>query len=221
MSELHGSLKLTPETLEAIAQRAAELVLNDLNGIRTERYLNVVEAARLLSLSERKVREWARMGLMPHSRVDHGRKDPELVFAQAEIEAWYREKFDRSELRVSYDANAQKRRRQEMRERLRVLAQVGDPEAQGFVYFARSRLGGDLIKIGYSTNVEKRMESIFGDPLMVVPGGRELEKELHELFSYCRQEGEWFAPDPEILAYIATHRAALAAAANGNTPESG
>jgi hypothetical protein len=38
--------------------------------------------------------------------------------------------------------------------------------------------------------------------LAVVPGGREVEQELHARFSHLRRRGEWFDRAPELLAEI-------------------
>lgn len=73
------------------------------------------------------------------------------------------------------------------------------------VYFVRS---GDLVKIGHSLNVTKRLSALqIGSPVPlelwhVVKGQRSLEKELHERFSADRAHGEWFRVSPAITEYV-------------------
>ena len=72
------------------------------------------------------------------------------------------------------------------------------PENQaqtGWIYVIRSNVGG-LVKIGITTNVERRMSEL--DPaeivcLKEVLNPRGIEKELHETYSHCRLSGtEYF-----------------------------
>jgi hypothetical protein len=73
------------------------------------------------------------------------------------------------------------------------------------VYFAQSVNGGP-IKIGISVDPLKRVRSIpYHDELILLatlPGGRKLEKKLHNRFSACRLQGEWFEPSHDILDFI-------------------
>jgi hypothetical protein len=65
----------------------------------------------------------------------------------------------------------------------------------GHVYFAKA---GDRIKIGFSTNVEKRLRALgTGSPqaiqlLGVMPGSKRLERTIHEDLKAHRQHREWF-----------------------------
>ena len=62
----------------------------------------------------------------------------------------------------------------------RILA--GQPHTP-VVYFARM---GEYVKIGTSTNLRKRMSSLYipmEDVLAVVPGGKEVEDAYHERFA--------------------------------------
>ena len=76
-------------------------------------------------------------------------------------------------------------------------------------YFLRAGLDGP-IKIGFTSNLRHRLTSIETSSseeifiLSVIDGARELEQELHRRFWPHRVRGEWFAPVPELLAYIAT-----------------
>ena len=77
---------------------------------------------------------------------------------------------------------------------------------KGEVYFAAMSTGD--IKIGFSTDVAKRMGQLF----YTVPGGVTLlasflstpdaEAWCHRKFATLRVSGEWFRPDPELLEFI-------------------
>jgi hypothetical protein len=77
------------------------------------------------------------------------------------------------------------------------------------VYFMEN-VGSGLIKIGISGDVKKRkraLEQAVGQRLTIlaeVPGGRELERVLHQSFSDLRQMGEWFTDSPRLREFIAT-----------------
>jgi hypothetical protein len=77
-----------------------------------------------------------------------------------------------------------------------------------WVYFIKRSNG--LIKIGYSTNVDSRFRSLqnqAGERMQLLgkaPGGRVLEKELHDLFKDLREIGEWFRTSPRLERYIDT-----------------
>lgn len=78
---------------------------------------------------------------------------------------------------------------------------VTSVDAHGMVYFARV---GELIKIGWSTDVEHRMYALGADALLhAQPGTKHDEKALHAMFNHLLVKGrEWFRPDPELLNYI-------------------
>jgi len=80
----------------------------------------------------------------------------------------------------------------------------------GFVYFIKNKQLS-LIKIGYSKNPTKRIRDIENmsgcdiDVLLLIPCVlyKELEKELHDLFSNDRHRiGEWFNPSNKIKDFI-------------------
>lgn len=74
------------------------------------------------------------------------------------------------------------------------------PVDTSVVYFARF---GELIKIGFTTNLQTRMASVQPDEvLLTLPGGRPHERALHEVFKQHRVRGEWFRSCPEILDFI-------------------
>jgi len=78
---------------------------------------------------------------------------------------------------------------------------------KNFVYFIQAAQLG-LIKIGFSSNVPKRLLSLkTGCPddlviLKIIPGGQEIERILHKKFADIRVKGEWFSPTKELMAFI-------------------
>lgn len=85
---------------------------------------------------------------------------------------------------------------------------VDDPFAGGpLCYFIGAAHGP--VKIGFSTNPDKRMEGFqLCSPytlsvLATVPGGIIAEREYHKRFAGFRLHGEWFERCPEIEAEIA------------------
>lgn len=74
------------------------------------------------------------------------------------------------------------------------------------VYFAAC---GERVKIGWSTKVSTRIAQLqTGSPdpirlLATTPGGRKLERQLHERFAAARVAGEWFDLTPELRELIA------------------
>jgi hypothetical protein len=71
----------------------------------------------------------------------------------------------------------------------------------GHVYFAKA---GDRIKIGFSTNVERRLRALgTGSPqviqlLGVMPGSKRLERTIHDDLKAHRQHREWFTDCPAV-----------------------
>lgn len=65
----------------------------------------------------------------------------------------------------------------------------------GYVYFIRS---DGLVKIGFSTDVAKRLNNIRvgcptgGKLVAAIPGTEDTETYFHKLFSKYRERGEWF-----------------------------
>ncbi|UAJ79965.1 GIY-YIG nuclease family protein [Leifsonia sp. ZF2019] len=73
----------------------------------------------------------------------------------------------------------------------------------GWVYYIRM---GDLIKIGYATDVAKRMRNYppSAQLLAAHPGTIELEREMHKRFSPDLARGrEWFTESSDLSAHIA------------------
>ncbi len=82
------------------------------------------------------------------------------------------------------------------------------PSQSGWVYFMQDT-GTGHIKIGFSKNVMKRLESIQGANaseivlLSAIPGSVKKEAALHEFFSGSRIRGEWFEESDELCELIA------------------
>lgn len=72
----------------------------------------------------------------------------------------------------------------------------------GWVYYLQV---GDRIKIGFATDVRRRMRQYppNSDLLATRPGDKKLERELHQHFAAFRTEGrEWFSTHPELMVHI-------------------
>jgi hypothetical protein len=80
---------------------------------------------------------------------------------------------------------------------------------QGYIYFVSSP-ESSRIKIGYTGNPEKRIESLLTsspsplETLKVIEGTVAEERDLHRRFSHLRQHREWFTDCPELREYIAS-----------------
>jgi hypothetical protein len=81
----------------------------------------------------------------------------------------------------------------------------GGPESSHRVYFVRT---SDFIKIGFTTNLPQRLESLpFGTPHEVtllhdMPGSFDFEVDMHRKFKHLRVKGEWFRAEQELLDFI-------------------
>lgn len=81
------------------------------------------------------------------------------------------------------------------------------------IYFISA--GDDLIKIGHTTNLRTRLRSLrTAHPkelhiLLVMPGSRDDEQDLHRRFSDLRVGREWFNRAKPITDYIASNRIEL------------
>lgn len=82
--------------------------------------------------------------------------------------------------------------------------------SQEKVYIAKM---GKLVKIGRSTNPKRRVQNISsiipGDNLeilIILDGGRKLEKSLHYRFRRSHREGEWFKYSKPIKEYVSKQK---------------
>ena len=77
------------------------------------------------------------------------------------------------------------------------------------VYFIRPVGAAGPVKIGYSSDVAQRLESLQGgSPLpleivAIIERPQCYESALHWRLSESRIHGEWFRPDPDVLALVA------------------
>ncbi|MEQ8673448.1 MAG: GIY-YIG nuclease family protein [Aggregatilineales bacterium] len=106
-------------------------------------------------------------------------------------------------------------RNEDLMERLRLpeYAYVGEGSGSTqstfteYVYFIQQGDNGP-IKIGYSAEPEKRLQTLStASPyplriLKTLKGGKALEQELHTRFANHQLEGEWFAPDDDLMDFI-------------------
>jgi hypothetical protein len=118
--------------------------------------------------------------------------------------AWFEEGVHAAKLHefltrevVPVDNRGLDRLRREKEQAQIVERQRGD--SLGFVYYVRI---GDRIKIGFSTDVKKRMRSYppRSELLAVEPGDFDVERKRHLQFQGSRADGrEWFTPTQDIL----------------------
>lgn len=79
-------------------------------------------------------------------------------------------------------------------------------EEDGWVYFIRK---GDLVKIGWSSVPRSRFNALQPDAVLhIEPGRMADERKCHAAFAHLREHGEWFRPEPDLLAFIDGLRAA-------------
>lgn len=82
------------------------------------------------------------------------------------------------------------------------LADAKEALSQGWVYYLRV---GDQIKIGFSTDVRRRLRSYppGSELLALEPGDKKLERRRHnEFFEWLAAGREWFEPSDELLKHI-------------------
>jgi len=76
----------------------------------------------------------------------------------------------------------------------------------GIIYFAQI---GDLIKIGYTTNLRQRMIQLGVDKVLAsMPGTMRDEEALHHRFGSDWVDREMFRPGPDLMAFIDSLKAA-------------
>lgn len=98
--------------------------------------------------------------------------------------------------------------REEDRQTIREITVVDAPPAEGIknipghIYYL---LVGDLIKIGYTKNLEQRMRQYppHSKLLAVHPGTMRTERQMHSMFFNSIAKGkEWFAITPKLTSHI-------------------
>lgn len=112
---------------------------------------------------------------------------------------------------VSAEAMSKVRQREDMAQALRASeerrrAEQLNPPRVGVIYFIKS---GALVKIGFTTALEQRMEKLrSGNPhemklLGSMPGTDDTEFFLHQMFAAYRATGEWFRIDGNLDSFLA------------------
>jgi hypothetical protein len=82
---------------------------------------------------------------------------------------------------------------------------ISRKEKDTCVYFIKS---GDLIKIGFTGDLEERKRNIqVNNPTVVevlktMSGGYPEEQQLHQKFAHLNKQGEWFYAAQELLDFI-------------------
>ncbi len=76
-----------------------------------------------------------------------------------------------------------------------------------FVYFIRCL---DTVKIGYSSGLSRKEQLQTGNPsqleiIAIIPGGRQLERLLHQRFAEYNVRKEWFRLVPPIMTWLVEH----------------
>lgn len=71
---------------------------------------------------------------------------------------------------------------------------------ESWVYFVQL---GNRIKIGFSTNIKRRMIIVPGRCIALMPGTMDDEFLLHQRFMDLWDTGEWFRAEPPLMEFIA------------------
>lgn len=127
-------------------------------------------------------------------------KDPELVKRAADVG---RERHAASLLEPRPQPPALPAQSIEPRQPMRKWA--------GWVYYMRI---GNRCKIGYTTNLARRMLVVVPEEVLAVEAGtRELEARRHDEFAQLRTHAEWFMLDDPLTGHVATVASGMDAAA--------
>lgn len=107
-----------------------------------------------------------------------------------------------TEVREMLEAATEEHRREALRHG-RGTARPRRDLQNGYVYFFKC---GELVKIGWSANVRQRARDLSADRVIgYFPGTPQDEKAIHARFGYCWDHGEYFAADPELVAFAESH----------------
>lgn len=85
-------------------------------------------------------------------------------------------------------------------------------DLEGTIYFVSCRAKDFPIKIGWTSDMKGRIQSLqsgLPHPLVVLlelPGTPSRERDLHISFNEHKLNGEWFARHPEIMDFIKIHK---------------
>jgi hypothetical protein len=113
-------------------------------------------------------------------------------------------------IRIAQEAEAKRKAQQEaLQAESRAIA---ERKARELVYFIVDRQES-IVKIGVSMSPENRLRSLrTSNPRLLelaatLPGGYDLERQLHERYAKHRIKGEWFQLTPGILRQIESSKA--------------
>lgn len=87
-----------------------------------------------------------------------------------------------------------------------LMAVIADIDKHGFIYIVGY---SEFLKIGFTTNVRKRLSAIQSSlPIVlttycIFAGSLEQEQNLHIKFAEFKLRGEWFRQSPDLMTYIA------------------
>lgn len=99
-------------------------------------------------------------------------------------------------------ANRRRRDEQQAREARRIEAAKlkQDKPLESVVYYMRV---GNRVKIGYSTNLESRVNAVMPEEVLATePGGPMLESVRHRQFAELREAREWFRMEGRLLEHV-------------------
>jgi hypothetical protein len=83
--------------------------------------------------------------------------------------------------------------------RLKDLVTPSDALASVVYFIGR----GELIKIGFTSNLHRRMESLLPERIYrLLAGDRVQERALHQVFAADRIRGEWFRRSDDLMSFI-------------------
>lgn len=121
------------------------------------------------------LKRWRHEGMPAHT-LEGGR----IRFERAEVDAWIAlRRADPNKLRRLRDVTFRRR---------------------AVVYFGTSPDG--LIKIGWSSDYERRCDELGIEVLATVDGDKHLEGSFHRVFATDHVEDEWFRPSLRLRAFI-------------------
>lgn len=88
----------------------------------------------------------------------------------------------------------------------RILHNLPQRETTSVVYYIKF---ADRVKIGFTTNLVKRLQAIPHDEVLATePGLMDLERARHQQFSDLRVVGEWFKYEEPLVSHIKSFKAA-------------
>lgn len=137
--------------------------------------LTYAEMACRLGAKSGTLKRWKHEG-MPHVALPAGR----IRLIEADVRAWI----------------AMRRSNPNKVARLRGVSFA----RQSFIYFGHGENG--LIKIGWTSNTERRATEIECEIVATLPGDKRIEALFHKAFAEDRVEGEWFAPSDRLRAFV-------------------